>query len=110
MAVTATSGSKTVAPYMYPFPSHRSKIGLNPDSSELVPKTSEPPRFGVRVDIPLRPGPLVESAVSAPAVPGSRVPPEPTASAPAAATPAAKKNRRPNLSATVHPRIRSSVP
>src|SRR6516165_8726016 len=59
-------GSKTARPYRKPPSSQRAVAGLKPLSSVSMPMVSDPPRFGLAVEIPLRPGPLV---VLAPAIP-----------------------------------------
>ena len=60
---------------MTPTSSKRAWVGSKPDSSASTPKMSEPPFFGVFLDTPLRPGPLVDGA-------GDAVEPSPSAPMP----------------------------
>ena len=59
LVVMMASGSKTVRAYITPTLSKRAVAGLNPCSSAVVPKITDPPRFGLAAETPLRPGPFV---------------------------------------------------
>ena len=90
LAFTMAMGSKTVRPYRKPPSSQRAVEGSKPLSSVSMPNVSEPPRFGLAVEIPLRPGPLVPAAPATPASPRA-----PATAAPAPSTsPPARNDRR----------------